>query len=236
MKEDMGRFWDSRAAEDPFYFIDNRLQYRNPDLDRFWSEGERDLAHLLDSVGVSVTAEDHVLEIGCGVGRLTRAIARQVRSVCALDVSEQMLVLARTHNSHLHNVTWIRGDGHTLSGVGSGTADACISHVVFQHIPDPQVTLSYVREIGRVLRPGGWAAFQISNDSRVHEGRPRLRRARRAVLAARGRVPRGQDDPRWRGSMVPLDALRTAAADGSMQLDRVVGEGTQWCLVLTRRV
>lgn len=232
----MGRFWDSRAAEDPFYFIDNRLQYRNPDLDRFWQEGERDLGQFLASVAESLSTEDDVLEIGCGVGRLTRAIAPQVRSVCALDVSERMLELARHHNSHLENVTWIQGDGHTLAGVGSQTAEACVSHVVFQHIPDPEVTLSYVREIGRVLRPGGWAAFQISNDSSVHESRPALRRARRAVLAARGRVPRGQDDPRWRGSMVELDALRAAASDGSMRVDRVVGEGTQWCLILTRRV
>jgi SAM-dependent methyltransferase len=236
MKEDMARFWDSRAAEDPFYFVDNRLQYRHPDLDLFWREGERDLAQLLDCVGASLSPQDDVAEIGCGVGRLTRAIARQVRSVCALDVSERMLDLAREHNPELENVTWILGDGHTLSGLESETADACISHVVFQHIPDPQITLSYVREIGRVLRPGGWAAFQISNDSRVHEGRPALRRARRAVLAARGRVPRGQDDPRWRGSMVQLDALHAAASDGSMQVDRVVGEGTQWCVVLTRRV
>jgi SAM-dependent methyltransferase len=232
----MARFWDSRAAEDPFYFVDNRLQYRNPDLDLFWREGERDLEQLLACVGASVGPQDHVVEIGCGVGRLTRAIARQARSVCALDVSERMLDLARAHNPELENVTWIRGDGHTLSGVESETADACVSHVVFQHIPDPQITMSYVREIGRVLRCGGWAAFQISNDTRVHQGRPALHRARRAVLAARGRAPRGQDDPRWRGSMVRLDALHAAAADGSMHVDRVVGEGTQWCVVLTRRV
>jgi SAM-dependent methyltransferase len=235
MREDMGRFWDSRAAEDPFYFIDNRLQYRNPDLDRFWSEGERDLAQLLAAVGASIDAEDHVLEIGCGVGRLTRPLAGQARSVCALDVSERMLELARSHNAHLENVTWVHGDGRTLSGVGAETIDACVSHVVFQHIPDPQITLSYVREIGRVLRPGGWAAFQISNDARVHRGHSALRRAQRAVLVTAGRVPRGQDDPRWRGSMVSLDALRSAAADGSMQVDRVVGEGTQFCLVRTRR-
>jgi SAM-dependent methyltransferase len=236
MRDDMGRFWDNRAAEDPFYFIDNRLQYRNPDLDRFWSEGERDLAQVLAAVGASISPEDDVLEIGCGVGRLTRPLAGQARSVCALDVSERMLELAREHNPHLDNVTWVLGDGHSLCGVGSETVDVCISHVVFQHIPDPQITLAYVREIGRVLRPGGWAAFQISNDSRVHEGRSASRRARRAVLAIRGRAPRGQDDPRWRGSMVDLDDLRAAAADGAMHVEQTVGEGTQFCLVLTRRV
>jgi hypothetical protein len=35
--------------------------------------------------------------------------------------------------------------------------------------------------------------------------------------------------------MVELDDLRAAAAEGSMQLERVVGEGTQLCCVLIRR-
>src|SRR5207244_11946157 len=58
----------------------------------------------------------------------------------------------------------------------------------------------------------------------------------RSLLARAGRAPRGQEDSRWRGSMVALDDLRGAAAEGAMQVERVVGEGTQLCCVLTRRV
>jgi hypothetical protein len=35
----MKRYWDARAAENPFYFVDNRLSYSQPDLDRFWAGG-----------------------------------------------------------------------------------------------------------------------------------------------------------------------------------------------------
>jgi SAM-dependent methyltransferase len=231
----MRGFWDRRADEDAFFFVDNRLQYRAPDLERFWSDGERDLAKLLGVVGAELKPSDRVLEIGCGVGRLTRSLSTQVASVCALDVSERMLALAHQHNAGLSNVEWVLGDGSTLAPVASDSVDACVSHVVFQHIPDPDVTLSYVREIGRVLRAGGWAAFQISNDARVHDGGPALRRARRTVLATLGRGPRGQNDRRWRGSMIELDALGRAAADGAMTVERIVGEGTQLCCVLTRR-
>lgn len=235
MSQDMRIFWDERADEDAFFFVDNRLQYGQPDLERFWSDGVEDLDRLLGVLGVSLHSSDQVLEIGCGVGRLTRAIAGQVAGVYALDVSERMLDQARTHNGSLENVVWLLGDGSTLAAVDSESVDACVSHVVFQHIPNPAITLGYVREIGRVLRPGGWAAFQISNDSKVHVPGSFLERTRRTLRGLVRRGPRGQNDPRWRGSMVDLDDLSEAARDGSMAIERVVGEGTQLCCVLTRR-
>jgi len=235
MQRDMGAFWDRRAEEDAFFFVDNRLSYRHPDLDRFWADGERDLDLLLAAVGAQLEPTDTVLEIGCGVGRLTRVLSSRAMAVKALDVSSRMLEHAQEHNQRLGNVEWVLGDGTSLASIETGSIDACISHVVFQHIPDPAITLRYVVEIGRVLRPGGWAAFQVSNDPRVHTRRPLRTRIRLAVGAATGRAPHGQEDPRWRGSMVELDELRAAAAQGSMDLERVVGEGTQMCCVLTRR-
>lgn len=235
MRSEMRRYWDRRADEDAFFFVDNRMEYRRPDLERFWADGERDLDKLLAALHVSIDPGDRVLEIGCGVGRLTRVLSSRATSVLALDVSDRMLEIAQRHNGDLLNVEWVLGDGSTLAGIESGGVDACVSHVVFQHIPDAAITLSYIVEMGRVLRPDGWAAFQISNDPRVHDGRSTLDAARRTLLAVVGRAPRGQHDRRWRGSMVELGALRSAAADGSMQIEQVVGEGTQFCCVLTRR-
>jgi SAM-dependent methyltransferase len=228
-------FWDARAEEDAFFFVDNRLDYRKPDLDRFWRGGEEDLDKLLAALGVAVRSDDSVVEIGCGVGRLTRVLAARAADVRALDVSQRMLDVAQEHNGGLANVTWLLGDGASLTGVDAASADACVSHVVFQHVPDPEITLSYVREMGRVLRPGGWAAFQISNDPAIHRPRRGVARLRDAVKALVGRAPRGQANPAWRGSAVELGALRAAAADGGMEVERVEGEGTQYCLVLARR-
>jgi SAM-dependent methyltransferase len=216
MNGKMGSFWDRRAEEDAFFFVDNRLDYGNPDLPKFWAEGRRDLDLLLDAVGERVDPTDAVLEIGCGVGRLTRGLAARAESVRAVDVSARMLELAREHNPELDNVDWILGDGATLEPIESASVDACVSHVVFQHIPDPAITLGYIVEIGRVLRPGGWAAFQISNDPNVHRRRPLRARLKLELMALAGRAPRGQEDSRWRGSMVELDDLGAAAADGSM--------------------
>ena len=177
------------AREDAYYFVDDRLDYRHPDIERFWAEGEVDLDRVLESVGARIEPSDAVVEIGCGLGRLTRAIAARARSVTGIDVSEEMLTRARQLNAGVENVAWVHGNGTDLAGIDDASADACVSHVVFQHIPDPNVTLGYVREIGRVLRPGGWAAFQISNDASVHRRRRGVGARLRSIV---GRAPRGQ--------------------------------------------
>lgn len=229
---DMRRYWDERAGEDALYFVDTRQRYGDPDPERFWEAGERDLDALLAAVGAELLPDERVVEVGCGVGRLTRSLARRVRSVIALDVSEAMLARAQAENAGLGNVEWVLGDGRSLAGVPDASADACVSWVVFQHVPDPAITLGYVREMGRVLRPGGWAAFQVSNDPSVHRPPGRVRGLARALA---GRGPRGQDHPAWLGSAVDLGALRAAAGEAGMDVERTAHEGTQYCVVLARR-
>jgi SAM-dependent methyltransferase len=229
----MRRFWDEAAERDAFFYVDDRLRYGDPDLEAFWAEGPKVVARVLDIVGARIEPGDTVVEIGCGVGRLTRALAASAERVVALDISERMIELARRHNAHLDGVEWIVGDGESLAPVADASADACFSHVVFQHVPDPRITLGYVREMGRVLRPGGWSAFQVSNDPSIHRPRRRTLRDRVAVLA--GRAPKGQDRPEWLGSSVDLADLRATAHDAGMLVERVTGEGTQFCFVLLRR-
>lgn len=229
----MERFWDARAREDAFYFVDNRQAYRESESEAFWARGEEELDMLLGALGVSVAPHDVVVDVGCGVGRLTRVLAARAREVWAIDVSEEMLARARRLHRDLEGVHWVHGDGVSLAGIPSTVADACVSHVVFQHIPAPEVTLAYVREMGRVLRPGGWAAFQVSNDPAVHRRHQGGPLARARALVRKG--PRGQSDPAWLGSAVDLDDLRRAARDGGMAVERVEWAGTQFCAVLTRR-
>jgi SAM-dependent methyltransferase len=227
------RFWDERAREQALFFVDNTVDYRDPDMDRFWAEGEKAATAILSELGVEVRAGDRVVEIGCGVGRLTRALAQRAAHVVALDVSSEMLARARALNPQLENVTWLHGDGESLSGVEDASVDGCFSHVVFQHLPDPELTLGYLREMARVLRPGGWAAFGVSTDPAVH--RPR-RRAGWRLAALLGRGPHGQEDPAWLGAAVPLDALERCAEEEGLELERVLHPGMQFTLVRGRRL
>ena len=231
--ERMRRFWDERAREDAYYFVDNRIKYKDPaEEQRFWEMGRVDLDRLLGAVDVALERDWVVVEIGCGVGRLTRVIAERVQAVKALDVSSEMLAIARNENAALTNVEWIHGDGLSLAGIADGAADAAVSHVVFQHIPDPRITLGYLREVGRVLRPGGVAALHLSNQPEVHEWKQPVGDRIRSLL---GRAPKGQAHEAWTGSAVELDDVRAAAADGGMAVEKVVGEGTQYMVVRLRR-
>jgi SAM-dependent methyltransferase len=227
----MRRYWDARAREDAFFFVDSRQTYRSHDPDGFWAVADA-VDSLLEGLGVELRDTDTALEIGCGVGRITRVLAARAGRVVALDISAEMLARARGHNADLHNVEWLLGDGVSLAGVASGSVDACVSVVVFQHMPDPSLTLGYVREVGRTLRPGGWAALQVSNDPGGHR---RWVGIRHRVKALTARAPRGLTHPAWIGSAVELDALRGAAREGGMETEVVSGEGSQFCQVLLRK-
>ena len=227
----MREFWDARARENALYFVDSTLDYRSPDTGRFWREGKEALEGVLSLLQVTLRPTDHVVEIGCGVGRMTRALAERVRRVTAIDVSPEMLARARELNPGAESVSWLQGDGVSLAGVPDSEADACMSFVVFQHIPQPAITLGYVREMGRILRPGAWAAFQVSNDPDLH----RPSGARRRVATLLGRSPRGRRDPAWLGSAIDLSELSATAQEVGMTVERVHGEGTQFCLVLLQK-
>jgi SAM-dependent methyltransferase len=227
----MRRFWNERAREDAFYFVDTRQPYRASEPEQFW-DADALVDYMLGGLDVALHPDDVTLEIGCGLGRITRVLAARSREVLAVDVSDEMLARAREHNPELGNVRWILGDGVSLTAIEPGSIDACLSVVVLQHVPDQEITLGYVRELGRVLKPGGWAALQVSNDPRIHLPRPGLAPRIRALV---GKAPRGQRHPAWLGSYTDITALGQAAAEAGLDVERVWGEGTQYCQVLLRR-
>ena len=223
---DMAAFWDERAREDAYFFVDDRLQYGSPDTERFWADGERVIDTMFAQVDAPAVQPDHVvLDIGCGLGRLSRALAARAARVVAVDVSSEMLARARELNAQLTNVEWVHGDGQSLPDV---EVDVVVSFVVFQHLPDAAIALGYVREIGRVLKPGGWAVLHFSNDPSVHVRKQSL--GRRLAVAV-GRAPKGQRDPRWRGTAVDLDELRATAQEAGLSVEAVANPGTQFCIV-----
>jgi SAM-dependent methyltransferase len=221
---DMAAFWDAAAREDAYHYVDDREAHGAPDPDRFWAGGEQVLAEMAATVDApALQPTDTVLDIGCGLGRLTRVLAGRAERVLALDISAEMLARARELNAGLDNVQWLHGDGTSLTGVADASVDAAVSFVVFQHVPDPAITYGYVAELGRVLRAGGWALIHVSNDAEVH-------RPRRFALLRR----RPKDDAAWRGSAVDLGELRATAERAGLAVERTAGEGTQFCFVLLR--
>lgn len=232
----MGAFWDARARENAHFFVESRLDYADPDLTAFWASGEEAVAAFERELAFEICCGQEVVEIGCGIGRLTRVLARRGVDVRALDVSAEMLARAQALHARAPargEVRWLLGDGRGLTGIEDASADGVLSHVVFQHLPDPELTYGYVAEIGRVLRPGGWAAVQVSTDPGVHRPRARIG-ARVRALTRRG--PKGTAHPAWLGSAVDLERLLAVAGEHGLELAAASGAGTQFTLLrLVRR-
>ena len=83
--------------------------------------------------GYAPRTGDTVVEIGCGVGRLTRAIAPEVGLLIALDISERMLAIACQAN--LPNDDFRPAEGFTLPGIPDKLVDLALGYCVFQHLP-----------------------------------------------------------------------------------------------------
>ena len=122
------------------------------DEDEFLRTAHSTVAVLEESVGIG--ANDVVLEIGAGVGRVAPIIAPKCKQWIAADVSEQMLFFAKERNKHLTNVSYVPLSGWDLEPVKTESIDLVYSTVVFMHL-DEWERFAYVCEAHRVLRPGG---------------------------------------------------------------------------------
>lgn len=94
-----------------------------------------------------------VIEVGCGTGSDLLWAAETAGYVCGIDVSAGMLAKARERTRQETNVALVRGSAEALP-VESESADYVMSSTTLHHVAD---TSQALREIGRVLRPGGIA-------------------------------------------------------------------------------
>ncbi|MFC7396138.1 class I SAM-dependent methyltransferase [Chelatococcus sp. GCM10030263] len=104
-----------------------------------------------------VRPEGHVLDIGCGIGRFVAALAPHVAQVTGLDVSPRMLAEARRRAARLGNARLVQGNGRDFAGLAAAAFDLALAVDSFPYVvaAGPDVVAANMREIKRVLRPGG---------------------------------------------------------------------------------
>ena len=99
-----------------------------------------------------------LLEIGAGGGRWTAALRPHCRRLIAADTSPTMLALLRRRFAGNDGVEYLHLDGQGLAPLADASVDAVFSFDVFVHLSHWDV-FNYLREIARVLRPGGRAVI-----------------------------------------------------------------------------
>jgi len=156
--------WEEIGRDDPFWAV---LSWPGRergawDLEEFFAQGEREVAAFLDEVSVVglPLRFGSVLDFGCGVGRLSRALATRFERVHGIDISAPMIEQARRLVGAQHaNCEFTVSSERTLP-FAPGTFDALMSNIVLQHMPS-KLARSYISEFVRVLKPGGVAIFQV---------------------------------------------------------------------------
>ncbi len=164
MRED----WDQRARENARHYV-NTANTAWTD-EEFFASGERTVAEeILTDMGNicqgKAPGKMRVLEIGCGAGRVTRALAKLFGEVHAVDVSGEMVRLASEALRDFPRASVYQNNGQDLTVVPNIQFDFAFSSIVFQHIPSREIIENYVGEVQRLLRPGGLFKFQVQGDS-----------------------------------------------------------------------
>ncbi|HLH17245.1 MAG TPA: methyltransferase domain-containing protein [Bryobacteraceae bacterium] len=221
--EQMRLDWDQRARENARYYVaSGREQWTD---EEYFRSGELNVEQeILNDMGNVCQGRDprrmRVLEIGCGTGRITRALARQFGEVYAVDISAEMVRQAREALRAFPNARVFQNNGRDLTvlrrpglagvldriGLGRGLQfDFAFSYIVFQHIPSYEVIESYVREVHRLLRPGALFKFQVQGYT-------------------------GDDEPRdsWLGVPFDEDRARAMAGRCGFEMRYNHGAGSQY--------
>jgi 2-polyprenyl-3-methyl-5-hydroxy-6-metoxy-1,4-benzoquinol methylase len=151
-------FWEEKATENAAWYISSYGSYHNRDMDGFWQSGDTIWDDLKRETGYMPDPTHIVVDIGCGIGRLTRAIAREVGHVHGFDISRNMLQEAR--KLALPNAAFYETEGNSLRPLPDKSCDLVLAYNVLQHMPNTDVLGQYLREMTRVSR--GMIAFTLS--------------------------------------------------------------------------
>lgn len=167
----MRRDWDERAKENARYYVATGNE--NWSDEEFFASGqltfEEEILTDLENICQGKDPKQmRVLEIGCGAGRVTRALANYFGEVFAVDVSGEMVAQANRALEPFPNSRAFQGTGMDLRVLPDDKPyDFAFSGIVFQHIPSREVIESYVQEVSRLLRPGALFKFQVQGDPTV---------------------------------------------------------------------
>ena len=158
--EQMREDWNRRAREDANYFV----AFATLNDEEFLATGaraSRGFEAELYRLPRASEKNRRALEIGCGPGRLMIPMSKHFGEIHGVDISDEMVALAKQNLAGTRNAHVYVNSGSDLSLFDDGYFDFVYSWIVLQHIPSKEIVLSYLREAQRVLKPEGILACQL---------------------------------------------------------------------------
>ena len=140
------------------------------DLAHRWWDTESDFRPLhqinplrLDWIdGLAALAGKRVLDVGCGGGILSDAMARRGANVLGIDLAGKALKVAQLHalEASTPRVEYREVAAEALADEMPGSFDVVTCMEMLEHVPEPA---SVVAACSRLVRPGGWVFFSTIN-------------------------------------------------------------------------
>jgi len=156
--------WNKLAKENAAYYVMTNYG-EGINEKQFRSSGEKDYKELIENdlfirSTLDPFVKKDVLEIGCGIGRITEFFGKNFHSVSGVDISEEMVGQAKKRLASFQNVILKATDGLHFPFMNN-SFDFIFSFIVFQHMPDKKTVRQNLNEIARVLKIGGLVKIQL---------------------------------------------------------------------------
>ena len=159
------RDWDDLSRADPLWAVLTSGEHRHGkwNLEEFFQTGVIEIARVLQHAARLGLPQQRraALDFGCGVGRLTRALAGHFERCIGVDISDSMISKARELNREWPTCRFVLNVSGDLGAFEENSCDLVYSNIVLQHLPNPQLIESYIAEFIRVLTTGGLLVFQL---------------------------------------------------------------------------
>ena len=156
--------WNELGKDDPLWVVltDPSKKGGKWTPEEFFATGEQEIAEVMSHAQSLMPdlAKRKALDFGCGVGRLSQALAGRFQTVDGVDISPSMIGHAGRFNRFPDRCFYHVNGSERLERFPDATFDFIYSNIALQHI-EPRYSKQYVAEFMRVLKPGGLLVFQI---------------------------------------------------------------------------
>ena len=162
--KELQKHWNQFGKQDPLWAIltqqDKKGNKWTPE--EFFESGRQEIAGVMEYVqklGL-LRQRGRALDFGCGVGRLTQALASYFDEVVGVDIAPSMVRLAKQYNRLCAGCAYRVNDQDNLRLFPDQEFHFIYSNIVLQHMK-PEYAKSYIKKFLRVLKPEGVLIFQL---------------------------------------------------------------------------
>lgn len=190
--DELQKHWQKFGEEDPLWAIlaIPEMKNNNWDTEEFFRRGILEIAETInriEAIGAKLNY-GRALDFGCGVGRLTQALAARFDEAHGVDIAPSMIEAARKFNKFGDKCNYHLNKKDDLSLFPDNYFDFIYSVIVLQHM-QPRYSLKYIQEFLRVLQPGGMLVFQLPSEPKLPSAQPDKRKIKPTKLMMRFKRP-----------------------------------------------